>query len=102
MDDALTNAPALALLAVFAVGLLAWAVAAVLAVLALVHGLVRLYRSLRPRPRWVVDEPPDGEPDSLLWLACHSTVCGHMETRHDPAPGGPPVCRACRTPAAGA
>lgn len=102
MGDLMTSAPALGVLAVFAVGLLAWAVAAVLAVLALVHGLVRLCRSLRRRSRWVVDEMPGAEPDGLLWLACHSTVCGHMETRHDPAPEGAPVCRACGTPAASA
>lgn len=97
MGDLLISAPGLALLAVFAAGLMAWAVAVVLAVLALVHGVVRAYRWLRPRPRWVVDELPRREPDPVLWLACHSTVCGHMQTRHDLAPGGTAVCRACGT-----
>ncbi|WP_405799330.1 hypothetical protein [Streptomyces sp. NBC_01506] len=99
----MTSAPALALLAVFTAGLLAWSVAVVLAVLALAHGLTRAYRGRRPRPRWVVDElPPDKAPDNVLWLACHSTACGHMQTRHDVAPEGAPVCRACGTPAASA
>lgn len=31
-----------------------------------------------------------------LWLACHTTRCAHMTTRHDRTPAGP-VCRGCHT-----
>ncbi|MEU0522733.1 hypothetical protein [Streptomyces niveus] len=94
-DLLMSDAPALALLAVFAVGLLAWLVAFALAVLALVHGLVRAYRWLRPRPRWVVDELALAEPDSVLWRSCHSTRCGHMQTRHTVTPEGVAICQGC-------
>lgn len=97
MGDLLTSPPAFALLAVFAVGLLAWAVAFVLAFLALVHGLLCAYRRLRPR-RDVNELPPDVVPEDVLWLACHSTVCGHMQTRQTVTPEGATVCEGCGTP----
>ncbi|MFE2747358.1 hypothetical protein ACFXKX_24020 [Streptomyces scopuliridis] len=39
----------------------------------------------------------DSEPAGAvgeLWLACHTTRCAHMTTRHDLTPAGP-VCRGC-------
>ncbi|MFD3923065.1 hypothetical protein [Streptomyces sp. NPDC058595] len=103
MGDLLA-APALALLVVFAAGLLAWVVAAVLAAVGLVHCLVLVCRWLRQRWGINVDELPpneelpDEEPQAVLWLACHSTACGHMQTRHDAGPDGAVICRACGSP----
>jgi hypothetical protein len=41
-----------------------------------------------------VNTPP--APDPGLWLPCHSPVCAHLTTPHDPAPTGP-TCRHCGT-----
>ncbi|MFI5809288.1 hypothetical protein [Streptomyces sp. NPDC051561] len=56
---------------------------------------VRL-RSVRPRPAAA------GSPEVVeVWLACHTTTCAHLSTRHDRTPAGL-VCRACGTPNGGA
>ncbi|THA78386.1 hypothetical protein E6R60_05735 [Streptomyces sp. A0642] len=39
-------------------------------------------------------DPTGAPPDSGLYLACHSLVCGHLEQLHDVTASGL-VCRRC-------
>ncbi|MFE5658330.1 hypothetical protein ACFQ9H_19335 [Streptomyces sp. NPDC056517] len=41
------------------------------------------------------------EPEAVVWLACHTTRCAHLTTRHDETPDGL-VCRSCGTVNGGA
>ncbi|EST22811.1 hypothetical protein [Streptomyces niveus] len=48
---------------------------------------------LFPAPARPVEDKPAAAVDEL-WLACHTTRCAHMTTRHDRTPAGL-VCRSC-------
>ncbi|MFF1961020.1 hypothetical protein ACFVWX_29100 [Streptomyces sp. NPDC058220] len=37
----------------------------------------------------------DTEAGPVVWLACHTTVCGHLTTRHDMTATGALACRTC-------
>lgn len=36
-------------------------------------------------------------PSGARWLPCHTTMCGHMTTRHTPHPDSTYTCTGCGT-----
>ncbi|MGW6603301.1 hypothetical protein [Streptomyces sp. NPDC055036] len=76
----------LAALAIAHLAALAWWIA--------VH-TARLVTTRRARPAEDRREP--GRAGPVLWLACHTPRCGHMQTAHTPDPAGTGlwVCPGC-------
>ncbi|MFE4649317.1 hypothetical protein [Streptomyces sp. NPDC056707] len=75
-------------------GVLAWVVLLALLLVVTARGAVSLIRPLVGSAD--VTEAEDATPlDSCVWLACHTTQCGHMQTRHDITESGRLVCRGC-------
>jgi hypothetical protein len=61
--------------------------------LAVVRGGRRLVGNLRDRAGQSAVAAPASPP--YVYLACHTTICGHMHTRHYPAGPGLLMCGGC-------
>jgi hypothetical protein len=71
-----------------------WLLAPVTALSGVLLGLLALTVTLIRRRR-VPDEPADLTIGGSPYYACHSTVCAHLATPHDPTPVGGRACRNC-------
>lgn len=71
-----------------------WLVVLVAALSGVLLGLLALTVTLIRRGR-VPNEPAGPAIGGSPYYACHSTVCAHLATPHDPTPVGGRACRNC-------
>jgi hypothetical protein len=85
----------IAAISVTLTGVVAWAVVVALLAIAACRALARLFG--RAQRQDVGMDPRTG----LIWQACHSTRCGHLQTEHEELKTGDRQCTRCQlvTPA---
>ncbi|MER7833512.1 hypothetical protein [Streptomyces sp. NPDC095602] len=96
----MTELIAYGMLALTAIGACAVVVAAGCLALAAIRLLQNLAhrRAARPAPA----PAAAAAPGTVAWWPCHTTICGHMQSRHDLTADGRWVCSRCRTTREGA
>ncbi|RDG34666.1 hypothetical protein [Streptomyces corynorhini] len=98
MTCVLTELPPSALLTVAGATVTSGSLAVLALAVLLVWGAVRAVRTVRRWVRvwWRRPAPPappaPGPPVATLYMACHTTVCGHLQTPHAPTGDGGWVC----------